>query len=119
MHKFTPEEFEDLVREFNEKEEELMSWKAKEYSTEVDRLQNFREVAFLEGRKMSQVSFSYLLKHMQSIALVVNNDRVKWYWENEGKEGTKQRIADARNYLILLAACLEEEEEGLAEREER
>ncbi len=109
--KITSKDFEGLVGEFLEEEEKLMEWKAQEYSTDGDRLQNFREVAFLEQRKMSQVAFSYLLKHLQSIALVVNNGRVKWCWEDEnGNEGTKQRIADARNYLLLLSACIEEEE---------
>ena len=28
---------------------------------------------------------------------------------DEKREGLKQRIADARNYLLLLAACIEEE----------
>jgi len=29
--------------------------------------------------------------------------------DENGNEGLKQRIADARNYLLLLAACIEEE----------
>lgn len=32
-----------------------------------------------------------------------------WDWETDGGEGLKQRIVDARNYLLLLAACLEVE----------
>ena len=31
---------------------------------------------------------------------------------NCGGEGLKQRIADARNYLLFLAACLEEGEDA-------
>jgi hypothetical protein len=47
------------------------------------------------------------MKHVQSIALAVRTGKYAWAWETEGGEGLKQRIADARNYLLLLAACLE------------
>ena len=39
----------------------------------------------------------------------VRTGKYRWCWETEEGEGLKQRIADARNYLQLLAACLEEE----------
>ena len=66
-----------------------------------------------EGREdMTPEQFENLreeiLEHMQSITLAVRDGKYSWTWETEGGEGFKQRIADARNYLLLLAACLEE-----------
>ncbi len=51
------------------------------------------------------------MKHIQSIVLSIKTGSYcdKWYWNDDGNEGLKQRISDARNYLILLAACIEEE----------
>ena len=108
----SPKKFGQLYNEFMQHEEALLSWKAGEYSTDEDRLQNFREIAVLTGTRMSQVALTYLLKHIQSIKNAVMIDSVDWRWVGEGGEGLKQRIADARNYLLLLAACLDEESEA-------
>ena len=105
---FTPARFENLVKEFQEQEALIMSHKGDEYAANEDRLQNFREVAQLIGQKPSVVALTYLLKHIQSISHAVRTE-YNWCWQTEqGYEGLKQRIADARNYLLLLAACLEE-----------
>lgn len=102
--------FEEIVEEFRKKEDELLSWKGKEYAT-YDRLGNFKEVGKFMGALPSEVCLFYLMKHIQSIANAIQKRSYtsKWYWEREGKEGLKQRIADARNYLLLLAACIEDE----------
>ncbi len=104
-----PEQFEALHKEFMEKEAQILDWKRGEYSPDEDRLLNFRQVASLLGQRPSEVALVYLLKHIQSIILAVRSGDYVWAWEGEGGEGLKQRIADARNYLLLLAACLEEE----------
>jgi len=107
----TPERFEALWEEFLTHEARIMDWKRDEYSPHEDRLQNFREVAEFLGRTPAEVALTYLMKHIQSIALAVKTGKYTWAWETEGGEGLKQRIADARNYLLFLAACLEEEGE--------
>ena len=107
-----PEKFEKLCSEFMEEESRLMDWKAGEYSDGEDRLQNFREIADFMDCKKSEVALMYLLKHIQSIKNAVKEDKVKWHWQSTEGEGTKQRVADSRNYLLLLAACLAEESEG-------
>ena len=107
-----PEKFEKLCSEFMEAEGQLMNWKAGEYSDGEDRLQNFREIANLVDCKKSEVALMYLLKHIQSIKNAVKEDKVKWHWQSTEGEGTKQRVADSRNYLLLLAACISEESEG-------
>ncbi|HHV98584.1 MAG TPA: hypothetical protein GXX36_03265 [Clostridiaceae bacterium] len=107
----TPEQFENLREEFMEHEAKILDWKRGEYSPNEDRLQNFREVADFLDRRPSEVALTYLLKHIQSIALAVRSGKYSWSWNTEGGEGLKQRIADARNYLLLLAACLDEEKQ--------
>jgi len=101
--------FEKMREEFLAHEEKIMGWKAGEYADDKDRLKNFRQVASFTGTTMSVVALMYLLKHIQAIANAVETDNYVWAWEKEGGEGAKQRIADARNYLLLLAACMEEE----------
>ena len=107
----TPERFEVLRDEFLTHEARILDWKRDEYSPDEDRLQNFREVAEFSGRQMSEVALIWLLKHIQSIALAVRTGEYSWSWHTDHGEGLKQRIADARNYLLFLAACLEEESE--------
>lgn len=109
---YAPERFDNLVDEFIEKERAIMGWKAGEYSSNTDRLQNFREIALLLDCSIKDVALMYLLKHIQSISLAVRTGRYCWAWETEGGEGLKQRIADARNYLLLLGACIDEEVKG-------
>jgi len=114
---YSPERFRELVREFAEKEDTIFVWKAGEYSTDGDRLQNFREIAEFLGKKPLEIALAYLLKHVQSIALAARTGKYAWTWawETEGGEGLKQRIVDARNYLLLLAACIDEEVEEVEE----
>jgi len=104
-----PEQFENLRDEFLTHEAKILDYKRGEYSSDNDRLQNFREVAEFLGQRPSEVALAYLLKHIQSIALAVRTGKYSWSWHTDHGEGLKQRIVDARNYLILLAACLEEE----------
>lgn len=105
----TPQQFENLRDEFLTHEARILDWKRGEYAPNDDRLQNFREVAAFFGQRPAEVALTYLMKHIQSIALAVRTGNYAWAWTKEGGEGLKQRFADARNYLLLLAACLEEE----------
>ena len=106
---YSPERFHQLVEEFAERENRILGWKAGEYSDGTDRLQNFREIAVIEGREPVDVALTLLLKHIQSIAHHVKIRKFAvWAWQTESGEGLKQRFADARNYLLLLAACVDE-----------
>lgn len=105
----TPEQFENLRDDFMVQEARILDHKRSEYCSDSDRLQNFREVAEFLGQRPAEVSLAYLLKHIQSIALAVRTGKYSRTWHTDHGEGLKQRIADARNYLLLLAACLEEE----------
>lgn len=106
---YNSKQFEELAREFLATEEQLLCWKAEEYADSWDRLKNFRQVAAWFGQRPAKVALCYLMKHMQSISLAVGSGKNNWVWQTDEGEGLKQRIADARNYLLLLAACLDEE----------
>ena len=104
--------FESLREEFLSKEGELLDIKGGEYGADYDRLLNFKEISDLVDMRATEVCLVLLLKHIQSITLAVKsgNYHFRWYWKDErGNEGLKQKIADARNYLLLLAACIEDE----------
>ena len=105
---YAPERFEKLVKEFLDEENKILSWKGNEYTTGVDRLQNFREIADFIDCTPADVALMYMLKHVQGIKKQIKEGRFTWAWETEGGEGLKQRFADVRNYLLLLAACLDE-----------
>lgn len=110
----TNQGFENLREEFLSKEAELLEWKGQEYGSNYDRLLNFKEISKFVGLNEADVCLLYLLKHIQSITLAIKsgNYHSRWYWKDErGNEGLKQKIADARNYLLLLAACIEDEGE--------
>lgn len=109
---YSIERFERLCHEFAERELAIMDWKNAEYAKQEDKLQNFREIAQFEGRPMSHIAMSYMLKHIQAVKKQVYGNSYKWEWETPSGEGLKQRIADIRNYCLLLAACLEEESCG-------
>lgn len=109
---YSNEQFKRLYDEISSEEARIMSWKADAYRKgDDDVLLNFRQVANLTGQRPSQVAMTYLLKHIQTLAIAVKKGEYAWaWWEEEGGEGLKQRIADARNYLLLLAACIDEED---------
>lgn len=111
---YTKGQFQELFNEFLEHEQELLNIKRGEYTQDgdADSLQNFRQVAAFEGRRPEEVCLTYIIKHMQSIQRAVSTGEYinAWWSEEQGVEGIKQRIADIRNYMLLLAAILDDKE---------
>ncbi len=109
---YTKGQFQELFNEFLKHEMELLNVKRGEYTEdgEADSLQNFRQVAAFEGRSPEEVCFTYIMKHMQSLQRAVSTGEYinAWWSEEQGVEGIKQRIADIRNYLLLLAAIMDD-----------
>ncbi|NPV81916.1 MAG: hypothetical protein HPY52_16920 [Firmicutes bacterium] len=106
--KYSPERFAALVKEFHEAEERILSHKGTEYADDVDRLENFHQQALIQKCKPADIALTYLLKHVLAIAKAVQTGQYEWAWEGSHGEGLRQRFADARNYLLLLAACIDE-----------
>jgi hypothetical protein len=97
-----------FAEELAEKEQTTLAFKAKEYSDDTNRFLNFEEIGMLTNSSSLKVCLTYLLKHIQSISLAIRNNNIKWYWVDEnGNEGLKNRIVDARNYLALLGEMID------------
>jgi len=105
------EEFRKLRQEFDDHEEMLLEVKKTEYANDADRLINFKEASQMVGLTPEHYCFILIAKHFHAIRKAVLEDKYNWCWNAEFGEGMKQRIADARNYLLLLAALMEEEYE--------
>lgn len=102
---------ESILEEFLRKEAPLRQAKRRDYASDADPLSNFRAVGQMCDLRPEQVAYVYALKHIQAIgkAVMEGSWRESWSWETTGgSEGLKQRIADARAYLLLLAEILEE-----------
>lgn len=84
-------------------EMELMSVKGKEYTvSDADKLKNFKSIAERMKCEPEFVCMVYLLKHMDSIRNYVLTGT------EASDEPIAGRIHDARNYLLLLKAILQE-----------
>ena len=108
---YSKKQWDELVKEFEAKEARLLHSKNREYTGGRGKesfLLNFEEVAVFEGREPAQVALTWLLKHVHGICKAVGTGEYNWEWENDNGEQLKQRISDARNYLLLLAGCLDE-----------
>ena len=105
------DEFNKLKEEFLKAEGDLLDSKRMEYAGLDDVLKNFKEQAEFAQVDAKDIALVFLFKHMQGIREIVTKGTVNWSWTTEdGTEGTKQRLSDARNYLLLLAALIEEEQ---------
>lgn len=101
-----------LVRqEFDDVENKLLGVKRSEYAGDEDVLINFREVAEINHMTPEKYCSVLLSKHFHAILRAVDKGEYKWCWADEFGEGLKQRIADTRNFLILLAALIAEKAE--------
>lgn len=101
------DEFERVAQNLLKKCYAIMFKRAMTYSTENDRLANFRHAAGLTGRNMQQVLAGFMLKHTVSLY-----DMIETGYEYS-LEHWEEKIIDHINYLILLRAILEEGWSGM------
>jgi len=107
------EAFDRIKKEFADHEDELLHFKRGEYAGIEDVLANFKDVSAFLGMIPRLYCMALFGKHMGAIIRAVRSKEPKriWCWRlPSGEEGLKQRIADARNYLLLLAAIIDEED---------
>lgn len=108
MNNFTASDMDKVVEEFYVRSVLLLKSKETDYAQDGDRLKNFREVAASTGVSMEQVCMIYMHKHLQALGNMATSRNYIWDWTKpDGSEGAKQRVADAINYLFLLAAIME------------
>lgn len=105
------DEFERIYKDFEEHERSLLISKRLEYAMNEDCLSNFKATAASTGMEPEEVCVVLMMKHAQAICKIARDKSVRLGWGGTGAiEGTSQRISDARNYLILLAALISERE---------
>jgi len=95
-----PVEFNDFILSFDATCASILTDASKEYSSEVDRLDNFKRLGAMVGITPYQVACVFLLKHIDSITRNVSI-----------REPMMGRFQDAANYIKLLAALHSEETE--------
>ena len=106
-------EFQAICEKFFAEETKLLGIKRQAYigDSKEDVIANFKQIAAFEGRRPEEVCLTLILKHIQSIQKKVASDKYispEFIDSTDGTEGFWQRIADARNYLLLLAALIKE-----------
>lgn len=106
--------FAEIYEGLTSKEAALFNVKKNQYAFDDERLHNFIQAAKIEGRRPSQIAFSYFTKHLISIQKAIDSQQYELYWERLTEAGDKdecivQRFADARNYMLLMLCCLEHE----------
>lgn len=95
-------QLQNLHASMSETEAELLFSKGKEYASDADALSNFKRRAEDVGVSPEQICWIFASKHFDSIKSYVAKGQT---FSNEPIEG---RIADARNYLLLLLALIQE-----------
>lgn len=101
--------FENSINEMVEKSLNTLVKKGKSYSSDADRLHNFRVAATLQGISEKEALAGMLAKHLVSVFDMVKTDesRPRPYssavWD--------EKIGDAINYLLILRAMVDIEGE--------
>jgi hypothetical protein len=97
--------FQEVLDDQMDKNRTVLSGKALEYASDIDRLSNFKKAAHLNGETQVQALWGMLSKHLVSLSDMVEtgNEYPMAVWE--------EKIGDALNYLYLLKAVVVEEED--------
>lgn len=82
----------------------LLKTKGAEYSTDVDRLHNFKRASEILGVTPAKACISFLAKHLVSIMDMVE------YGKTPSQAMIDEKFTDAINYFLLLEAVLMEQE---------
>lgn len=98
--KFTQADLTREIEKMHSDEKSLLCAKGKEYATDTDRLENFKEIAELLRIDMKLVCGVFLLKHTLAILKYVFKGKVP------ATESVREKILDARNYLLFLEIIL-------------
>ena len=96
--------FVTLVENARKRQNTILSLKGADYADNNDRLSNFKQVAALLGVDQTTVAGVYFLKHVIAICRAIRDKTLS----SEPLEG---RFDDAVNYLYLLEACFDEQDD--------
>jgi len=96
-------EFEQLFERRVKMCRKTLVQKAEEYSSEEDRLYNFKRGSDFLGQTPSESCLSYMTKQLVSVYDLVQSDK------RITQAIIDEKIGDAINYLVLLEGCLHDE----------
>ena len=102
--------FEEILKQLQDKENQILIDRAKRYSLNGDRLHNFKQIANLLNIHPAQACLNLMLKHFIALCSYVsqlsfrNTSAVNLHLVEE-------YIVDLRNYLALLWAIFNEGKE--------
>lgn len=96
--------FNDIVAKQLSKTADLLTQKGNEYAPDVDRLAAFKQAAALQQCTVPEALGGMLAKHIVSIYQMLPD---AYLYTSEKWD---EKINDAINYLLLLKACIAEEE---------
>lgn len=102
----TNAQFGNLLHQRLEKIENVLANKAKEYSSEEDRLHNFKVAATITSQTPERALWGMLMKHFVSVQDIVEGLETEILLPK--KELVEEKIGDLINYLILLEATIKE-----------
>ena len=98
------EEFNDIVTKQMKKCWETLFNKGNEYAMQGDRLSHFKKAAAVMDSTPKAALFGMLAKHLVSVSdMCLSNGKYH-------KEVWSEKITDSINYLLILAAIVEEEQ---------
>lgn len=100
----TIERFNEIIQQQLRKTADLLTQKGNEYAPNVDRLAAFKQAADLQQISVPEALGGMLAKHIVSIYQMLHDASL--YTDEKWDE----KINDAINYLLLLKACIAEEE---------
>ena len=96
-------EFNEMLKKMIKEEMEVLTGKGEEYTVgDEDALANFKGVAADAGVTPLQAWYIFFNKHIRSIANYIKTGK------SASNESIQGRILDARNYLALGRALIEE-----------
>ena len=98
------EEFNDIVTKQMKKCWETLFNKGNEYSVQGDRLSHFKKAAAVMESTPKAALFGMLSKHLISLSDMCLDKR------KHPNEVWSEKITDSINYLLILAAIVEEEQ---------
>lgn len=98
------EEFNNIVTKQMKKCWETLFNKGNEYSVQDDRLSHFKKAAAVMESTPKAALFGMLSKHLISLSDMCMDKR------KHPKEVWSEKITDSINYLLILAAIVEEEQ---------
>lgn len=99
-------EFNKLLNEIVIRTTNVLATKSAEYSTDTDKLHNFKRAGKMLQCSPEKALVGMWTKHVISILDIVDGNTAKSY--DEYIKTVEEKITDAINYLILLEALIKE-----------